>query len=127
MALVDKNSPAALAGLRFGDQILQINGQTVAGWNNDKAHKFIRNADPQRITMAVRDRPFERTITMQKDSQGFIGFLFKKGRITNLVKDSSAARNGVLTDHNLIEVNGQNVVGLKVSKYEIFLTIVLKI
>jgi syntenin-1 len=29
------------------------------------------------------------------------------------VKDSSAARNGLLTDHNLLEVNGQNVVGLK--------------
>ena len=27
--------------------------------------------------------------------------------------DSSAARNGLLIDHNLLEVNGQNVVGLK--------------
>jgi predicted metalloprotease with PDZ domain len=56
VALVQKNSPAALAGLRFGDQILTINGQTMAGWDNDKAHNFIRKLDPQRITMAVRDR-----------------------------------------------------------------------
>ena len=61
-------------------------------------------------------RPFERTITMQKDSAGFIGFIFKDGKIKSLVKDSSAARNGVLTEHHLIEVNGQNVVGVKVSK-----------
>jgi len=27
--------------------------------------------------------------------------------------DSSAARNGLLVDHNLLEVNGQNVVGVK--------------
>ena len=27
--------------------------------------------------------------------------------------DSSAARNGLLIDHNLLEVNGQNVVGVK--------------
>jgi len=53
---------------------------------------------------------------MQKDSAGFIGFIFKDGKIKSLVKDSSAARNGVLTEHHLIEVNGQNVVGVKVSK-----------
>ena len=51
---------------------------------------------------------------MQKDSAGFIGFIFKDGKIKSLVKDSSAARNGVLTEHQLIEVNGQNVVGVKV-------------
>lgn len=53
---------------------------------------------------------------MQKDSNGFIGFIFKNGRIKSLVKDSSAARNGLLTDHQLIEVGGQNVVGLNVRK-----------
>ena len=54
---------------------------------------------------------------MQKDSAGFIGFVFKDGKIKSLVKDSSAARNGVLTEHQLIEVNGQNVVGVKVREY----------
>lgn len=50
---------------------------------------------------------------MQKDSSGHIGFVFNNGKITHLVKDTSACRNGVLTEHQLIEVNGQNVVGLK--------------
>ncbi|KAH3696453.1 syntenin-1-like [Dreissena polymorpha] len=113
VALVQKNSPAALAGLRFGDQILQINGQNVAGWDTDKAHKVLKSANGERISFAVRDRPFERIITMQKDSQGYIGFVFKDGQIKSLVKDSSAARNGVLTEHQLIEVNGQNTVGVK--------------
>lgn len=113
VALVQNNYPAALAGLRFGDQVLQINGKDVAGWDTDKAHKFLKEAPADRITFAVRDRPFERTITMQKDSQGYIGFVFKNGKIKSIVKDSSAARNGILTDHQLIEVNGQNVVGMK--------------
>lgn len=113
VALVQQNSPAALAGLRFGDQILQIDGQNVAGWDTDKAHKILKQANKDRISFAVRDRPFERTITMQKDSGGYIGFVFKDGKIKSLVKDSSAARNGVLTEHQLIEVNGQNVVGVK--------------
>ncbi|KAK3089823.1 hypothetical protein FSP39_006813 [Pinctada imbricata] len=116
VALVQSNFPAALAGLRFGDQILQINGKDVAGWDTDKAHKFLKDAAPDRIVFAVRDRPFERTITMQKDSQGYIGFVFKDGKIKSLVKESSAARNGLLTDHQMIEVNGQNVVGLKDDK-----------
>ncbi|KFM82747.1 Syntenin-1, partial [Stegodyphus mimosarum] len=110
---VQKNTPAALAGLRFGDQILMINDVTVAGFSMDDVHKMIKKADPNRITMVVRDRPFERTITVHKDSIGNVGFGFKNGKIINIVKDSSAARNGMLIDHNLLEVNGQNVVGLK--------------
>uniref|UniRef100_A0A0B6Z4B0 PDZ domain-containing protein n=1 Tax=Arion vulgaris TaxID=1028688 RepID=A0A0B6Z4B0_9EUPU len=113
VACVQEGYPAAMAGLRFGDQILQMNGQTVAGWNTDKAHNFLKKADSQKLELVVRDRPFERIITMQKDSNGFVGFVFDNGRIKSLVKESSAARNGMLTDHQLIEVGGQNVVGLK--------------
>lgn len=42
-----------------------------------------------------------------------MGFQFKNGKITTIVKDSSAARNGVLINHQLLEIDGQNVVGLK--------------
>lgn len=111
--LVQANSPASLAGLRFGDQILQINGDNCAGWSSDKSHKVLKQASDQKISLIVRDRPFERTITMHKDSTGHVGFIFKNGKITSIVKDSSAARNGLLTDHNICEVNGQNVIGLK--------------
>lgn len=56
MQLVQANTPAALAGLRFGDQILQINGKSCAGWSSDNAHKELKNANPEKITLAVRDR-----------------------------------------------------------------------
>jgi len=65
------------------------------------------------VNCSVR-RPFERTITLQKDSAGTVGFVFKENKITAIVKDSSAARNGVLIEHHMVEVNGQNVIGLKV-------------
>ncbi|XP_051518632.1 syntenin-1-like isoform X2 [Myxocyprinus asiaticus] len=120
--LVQANSPAALAGLRFGDQVLQINGQNCAGWNSDKAHKALKAAGDQRIELIVRDRPFQRTITMHKDSSGHVGFIFKSGRITSLVKDGSAARNGMLTDHYICEINGQNVIGLKDTQIKDILT-----
>lgn len=110
--VIDK-SPAALAGLRFGDQILQVNDVSVAGFSMDKVHNMFKKSPVNGIKVAVRDRPFERTLTLHKDSTGHIGFQFKNGKIISLVKDSSAARNGVLTDHQLLEVDGQNVVGLK--------------
>uniref|UniRef100_A0A8D0DUE0 Syndecan binding protein n=1 Tax=Salvator merianae TaxID=96440 RepID=A0A8D0DUE0_SALMN len=114
--LVQANSPASLAGLRFGDQVLQIGGENCAGWNSDKAHKVLKQASGERISMIIRDRPFERIITMHKDSTGHVGFIFKNGKITSIVKDSSAARNGLLTDQNICEINGQNVIGLKDSQ-----------
>jgi len=113
VCLVTKGSPAALGGLRFGDQILQVNGENLAGFSSDKVHDLLKKAGVNNITMAVRDRPFERTLTLHKDSSGHIGFQFKDGKITSIVVDSSAARNGLLIDHQLLEVNGQNVVGLK--------------
>lgn len=113
VSLVQNGSPAAIAGLRFGDQILQINGESVAGYDREKVMKLIKKQPAERIEIALRDRPFERAITMQKDSAGHVGFIFKDGKLTSIVKDSSAARNGLLIEHNLLEVNGQNVVGLK--------------
>ncbi|KAI7814563.1 syntenin-1 [Triplophysa rosa] len=111
--LVQANTAAALGGLRFGDQILQINGESCAGWSSDQAHKVLKSANAERITLAVRDRPLERTVTLHKDMSGQLGFIFKKSRITSIVKDSSSARNGLLTDHQICEINGQNIIGLK--------------
>lgn len=113
VVLVYAASPAAMAGLRFGDQILEINDIPVAGYSMQKVHDLIKKASPDELRFAVRDRPFERTVTLHKDQNGLVGFIFNKhGKIISIVKDSSAARNGLLIDHNIIEVNAQNVVGL---------------
>ncbi|XP_049555842.1 syntenin-2 isoform X4 [Orcinus orca] len=68
---------------------------------------------PRPSSLSVPARPFQRTVTMHKDSTGHIGFVIKKGKIISLVKGSSAARNGLLINHYVCEVNGQNVIGLK--------------
>lgn len=54
--LVKANSPASLVGLRFGDQILQIDGRDCAGWNTDRAHRVLKRASAEKIVMVVRDR-----------------------------------------------------------------------
>lgn len=53
---VQMESPAALAGLRFGDQILEINNVAVAGMSMDQCHKLLKKAPSNGIAMAVRDR-----------------------------------------------------------------------
>merc|ERR1711967_100738 len=66
-----------------------------------------------RVVLAVRDRPWCRSITLRKDSLNHCGFTIRDGATASIVKDSSAARNGMLINHRVIEINGQNMVGLK--------------
>uniref|UniRef100_A0A8C6BHP4 PDZ domain-containing protein n=1 Tax=Monodon monoceros TaxID=40151 RepID=A0A8C6BHP4_MONMO len=54
--LVQANSPSSLVGLRFGDQVLQINGENCAGWSSSRAHKVLKQAFGEKITMTIRDR-----------------------------------------------------------------------
>ncbi|KAM9057955.1 syntenin-2 isoform 2-T2 [Megaptera novaeangliae] len=111
--LVQANTPASLVGLHFGDQILQIDGRNCVGGSTGKAHRVVKKASAEKIVMVVRDRTFQRIVTMHKDSTGHVGFAIKKGKVISLVKGSSAARNGLLINHYVCEVNGQNVIGLK--------------
>lgn len=114
VCVVVKGSPAAFAGLKFGDQIVQVNGTNVLGFSDDKFHSVLDKVPKDRaITLIIRDRPFERTITLQKDSKGRVGFVFHDQKITHIVTESSAARNGLLIEHHILEVDGQNVVGMK--------------
>eukprot|EP00056_Hartaetosiga_gracilis_P014107 m.239738 g.239738 ORF g.239738 m.239738 type:complete len:319 (+) comp14008_c0_seq1:90-1046(+) len=116
VSFVWSNSAASMAGVRFGDQILQIDGQDVAGLSDGKALKLLKNAGNERVEIAMRDRPWCRTLTVVKDSTNHCGFTFKNGNIERLVLGSSAARNGLLINHRLIEINGRNVVGMPDAK-----------
>ena len=88
---------------------------------SERGHFIPDKSFPEFFQLVIRDRPFERTITLQKDSSGHVGFNYKNGKITHLLKDSSAARNGLLIDHQICEVGGQSVVGMKVIFICVFL------
>ncbi len=53
---VAANSPAAQGGVRFGDQILQINGEDMAGMDADKAMAVIKKGVKNGVMFALRDR-----------------------------------------------------------------------
>ncbi|GFG33652.1 hypothetical protein Cfor_01532, partial [Coptotermes formosanus] len=111
--LMVKGSSVALAGMSFGDQILQINGAAVAGIAMDEVNALFHKSPDHGNSVVVRDRTFEQAVTLNNSSAGHIGFQFKNGKILGLVKDSAAAHNILLTDHHLLEMNGQNVAGVK--------------
>lgn len=56
VSVVVHDSPAAKAGLRFGDQILQINNDFVTGMSVDKVNKIFRSCSVNNINVIVRDR-----------------------------------------------------------------------
>lgn len=108
---VQKNSAADLAGLRCGDQILQLHGTNVFDHSEEKIYSIL--AFYKDLTVVIRNRPFEQTITLHKDSSGSPGFYFMNGNIVAIRKDSSAERNGLLVGHKLLQINGKDVVGMK--------------
>lgn len=57
VCLVIENTPAAQAGLRFGDQILQINAQDMAGMSVDKVHGILKKINKgDGVELVLRDR-----------------------------------------------------------------------
>ncbi|KAM7532663.1 hypothetical protein Aperf_G00000012616 [Anoplocephala perfoliata] len=108
---VEDSSPAAKAGLRFGDQVLKVGDKCVAGMKGKEVMNIIRRKCGSTVSFVIRDRPLERVISLSKDSHGSIGLLIKDGSIEAITKGSSAERNGVLVNSHLCEVNGINVLG----------------
>ena len=60
----------------------------------------------------VRDRPLARSLLLHKDRAGRLGVKVRAGAVAAIAVNSSAARNGLLTDQQIVEVNGACVVGL---------------
>jgi hypothetical protein len=65
VTLAVKGSPAAMEGLKFGNQILQIINKIVAEYTADKVNSMFKKLGVNNIVLDVRDRPLERTLTLQ--------------------------------------------------------------
>ncbi len=113
VAFVEQNSVASQAKIRFGDQIVRINSLEMAGTNNKIITNYIKNLpDNEVIHFIIRDRPWHKVYKLMKDADELIGIHIKNGNIVSLLKDSSCSRNGIPTDHQIIEINSQNVIGM---------------
>ena len=96
VSLVVPGSPAAMAGLRFGDQLLTLGSAELAGRTEDRVHGMLRSvmatfmswyitelrprsSPVNNIVLAVRDRPLCRSLVLTKDRAGRLGIMVRWG------------------------------------------------
>lgn len=134
---VKAGSSAAKAGIRFGDQVLQIKELNVAGMKGQKALNYALGLPGDRVTFGIRDRcflfthsafifsyfylflyfymllfrPLERVVDLIRNDQGNVGLLIVDGKICQIQDKSSAENNGVVSHSHICEINGINALG----------------
>jgi tetratricopeptide (TPR) repeat protein len=97
------DGPAKEAGLRAGDRLIKIDGQTTKGWDQAKISQRIRGEEGAPVTLTVQRqgvaKPFERTVVRRRirpeTSARYYGFrgamLRAKGERERAVNDAELA------------------------------------
>jgi regulator of sigma E protease len=117
---VKPQSPAAQAGLRYGDRILAIDSDPVDGWST--LQEKIRAHAAQPVTMEIERRGQRRTVRIvpavheetnpiETVKQGRIGIsaVPRAAQVTVVSPDSSAGRSGVRTFDKVAKLDGAAV------------------
>ena len=63
-----KDTPAARAGLRYGDQIIKVNGENAESWNSDKVRDNLRGelGTEVKVTVLREGAPQPITVTLER-------------------------------------------------------------
>src|SRR5438270_5367847 len=117
---VKPQSPAAQAGLRYGDRIVAIDGEPVDGWSalqeQIRAHagqplqlQIIRDGRPE--TLRIVPAVHEETNAIETVKQGRIGIsaVPRTAEVTVIAPDSPAGRAGVRTFDKVVKLDGQPI------------------
>uniref|UniRef100_A0A1Y9IVH7 PDZ domain-containing protein n=1 Tax=Anopheles minimus TaxID=112268 RepID=A0A1Y9IVH7_9DIPT len=110
---VARRSPAYMAGLRYGDEILCLENETLAGMELNLVRDLVRKNLRNSIKLRTKDKPGERYVTIAKDVQKGFGFRFMNGEITFVRPNTAAERRGLERRLQIIEVNEEVVVGMQ--------------
>jgi carboxyl-terminal processing protease len=65
-----KNTPAVRAGLRYGDQIIEVDGKKTAGWTSDQVRNVLRGPKGTKVTVTVRRAGVAEPITVTLERSG---------------------------------------------------------
>uniref|UniRef100_A0A182Y8D0 PDZ domain-containing protein n=1 Tax=Anopheles stephensi TaxID=30069 RepID=A0A182Y8D0_ANOST len=110
---VARRSPAYMAGLRYGDEILSLENEPVSGVQLERVRELVRNNQRNSIKLRSKDKPGERYVTIARDVQKGFGFRFVNGEITFVRPNTVAERRGLERRLQIIEVNEEVVVGMQ--------------
>uniref|UniRef100_A0A1Y9H2I3 PDZ domain-containing protein n=1 Tax=Anopheles dirus TaxID=7168 RepID=A0A1Y9H2I3_9DIPT len=110
---VARRSPAYLAGLRYGDEVLCVEDTPVQGEQLPRVRELVQQNVRNSIKLRTRDKPRERYLTIARDVEKGYGFRFVDGEITFVRPNTSAEQRGLERRLQIIEVNEEVVVGMK--------------
>ena len=111
-SVTDPNSPAGEAkpGFEPGDQIVGLDQQTVSNFSELQHLLSVDRSKPVEF-LVRRDKGPEKPVTIRVEPQRFrqLGLTMDIGKITSLVIDSPAQRNGMQVGDKILRVNNRSV------------------
>jgi tetratricopeptide (TPR) repeat protein len=120
--------PAKEAGLKAGDRLVKIDGQSTKGWDIQKTSQSLRGEENTRVVLKIQRqgeaKPFEKTITRKliipKSAALYYGYrslcVREKGNLESAVKDAGLAYS--LDPENIEAREALAAVNLDGGKYE---------
>jgi regulator of sigma E protease len=110
---VTPGSPAAHAGLRSGDRIIQMEGKENPNWDFVLTQEALNANHPLQITVERQGQKLSFTVTPSMDSKQGIGVAGWSGQqdvqIGDIMKDSPAQAAGLRTGDVFVTANDQPV------------------
>src|SRR5580698_4850209 len=108
----DPGSPAAEAkpGFQPGDKIVGINKHTVSNFNELQSLLSADRGKPVEFMVRRQDES-NATVDIRVEPQRFrqLGLTMDIGKVTALVNDSPAQRNGILVGDKILKINNRSV------------------
>ncbi len=137
VAQAEKNSPAAAAGIKSGDVITAVDGETVTdphelarriaalGPKKTATIALIRNGSPMAVDVTLGTMPADKTASAEQGAGGGgnadnsasalagLGLTLRRGQegvlVTDVDPDSAAAEKGLKEGDQILEVAGKSV------------------
>jgi regulator of sigma E protease len=111
-SVADPGSPAAEAkpGFEPGDQIVGVDQHPVSNFTELQRWLSVERSQPVEF-MVRRDKGPEKPVAIRVEPQRFrqLGLTMDIGKITSLVNDSPAQRNGMQVGDKILRVNNRSV------------------
>ncbi len=106
-------SPAAEAGLKPGDKIVQLGGEKNPTWQDVMTQEALNANNPLQLVIDRKGQRLNATVTPKMDPKQGIGYAGWMGdpdvQVAEVLKGSPAAAAGMHKGDLLISINGQSV------------------
>src|SRR2546423_165643 len=117
---VKPQSPAAVAGLRYGDRVTAIEGQSIQGWSDlqeaIRAHagqplqlEILRDGRAQSLRIVPAEHLETTVIETVKHGRIGISAVPRTAEVTVITPDSPAGRGGLKTFDRVVRLDGQPI------------------